>query len=165
MEDDYTLAELTRLTDAKRRSVQLWAEAGVIRSIVGTDRRGSGTHRKFTRDEAIIACIVQAFAYRKIAIGFLWQVAQSLRALRKAGPPGWEIINKVIEHRTVGYLLMVSWNSGDRTKFKTFVFEPSMTPARHKDLITIGAEAIADLEQEEGLTLVIRLDTYLRRFK
>ena len=78
-QQEYTLAELTRITGAKRRSVQLWAEAGVIRAKRETERRGTGTHRKFSRDEAVIACIIHAFAKQQMAIGTLLTISKVVR--------------------------------------------------------------------------------------
>ena len=77
--DDYTLADLTRITGARRRSVQLWAEAGVIKAAPATERAGTGTHRRFSRDEAIIACIVSAFARRQMPVGQLLRISAVLR--------------------------------------------------------------------------------------
>jgi hypothetical protein len=77
----YSLADLARITGAKPRSVQLWADAGVVKAIPETERAGSGTHRQFTRDEAMIACIVAAFAERKVAIGGLIEIGEAIRSL------------------------------------------------------------------------------------
>jgi hypothetical protein len=77
--DSYTLADLARVTGAKRRSLQLWADAGVIRAKKGTNRAGTGTHRLFSRDEAIIACIIQAFALHQMSIGELQGIGMVLR--------------------------------------------------------------------------------------
>jgi hypothetical protein len=75
----YTLSDLTRLTGAKRRSVQLWAEGGAIRAEEGTERQGSGVHRTFSRDEAIIACILAPFAEMGAPIGRLIRIGNWLR--------------------------------------------------------------------------------------
>lgn len=77
--DSYTLADLARVTGAKRRSLQLWADAGAIMADQSTDRAGTGTHRRFPRDEAIIACVVHAFALHQIAIGELLRIAAMVR--------------------------------------------------------------------------------------
>jgi hypothetical protein len=77
---EYTLADLTRLVGCKRRSAQLWAEAGVIKAEPETDRHGTGTHRRFSRDEAIIACMIAPFAARQVSIGGLKSIAAVLRA-------------------------------------------------------------------------------------
>ena len=79
--DTYTLADLTKLTGAKRRSVQFWAEAGALKAEAETERSGSGTHRRFGRDEAIIACVLHQFAQQQIAIGHLIEVSVGFRHL------------------------------------------------------------------------------------
>jgi hypothetical protein len=75
----YTLADLERVTGAKRRSLQLWADAGVIKAMRGTNRAGTGTHRLFSREEAIVACVVYAFALHQIAIGELLSISTKVR--------------------------------------------------------------------------------------
>lgn len=83
--DDYSLADLVKITGAKRRSVQLWAEAGVIRAYAATERRGTGTHRQFGRDEVIIACVVHAFACRQMTVGELLEISSATREFLNRG--------------------------------------------------------------------------------
>ena len=75
----FTLADLTEITGAKRRSVQLWAEAGALQAAPQTDRAGTGVHRSFDRDEAIVASILHAFAEQGVPIGKLLGVSKALR--------------------------------------------------------------------------------------
>jgi hypothetical protein len=75
----FTLADLVKVTGAKRRSLQLWADAGVIKAVKGTHRAGTGTHRLFDPHEAIVACIVHAFALHQIAIGELLTISAGIR--------------------------------------------------------------------------------------
>jgi hypothetical protein len=77
-----TLADIVRATGAKSRSVQLWADAGVILPDPGSDREGSGRHRQFSKREAMIACIIAPFAAEKVAIGGLKAIARGLREIR-----------------------------------------------------------------------------------
>lgn len=74
-----TLSEIASATGAKPRTVQLWADAGVIVAEPGTDREGSGRHREFGKGEVIIACIVAPFAVDKMAIGGLLNIARTIR--------------------------------------------------------------------------------------
>jgi hypothetical protein len=74
-----TLADIVRATGAKPRTVQLWADAGVIVPEPGSDREGSGRHRHFSKREAAIACIIARFAVEKVAIGGLKAIAFQLR--------------------------------------------------------------------------------------
>src|SRR5262245_28796105 len=102
---DYTLADLTRITGAKRRSVQLWAEAGVIHAKRETERRGTGTHRRFSRTEAIIACIVHAFARQQMAIGALLTISKAVR-LWVTGMPGKVHVEKAIADQKKNWFLI-----------------------------------------------------------
>jgi hypothetical protein len=74
-----TLADIAKITGAKPRSVQLWAEAGVLKADPITERRGSGVHRTFSRDEGLVACVVNAFAVQGVAIGNLLHAANGVR--------------------------------------------------------------------------------------
>ncbi len=76
---EYTLADLERTTGSKRRSVQLWSDRGVLLADPTTMDAGSGTHRRFSHDEAIIACAVHAFARQHMAIGELKEIAAAIR--------------------------------------------------------------------------------------
>ena len=75
----HSLAELTAMTGAKRRSVQNWAEAGALVADPASDRQGTGVHRAFRRDEAIIAVILARLAEMHLPIGELKRIAQGLR--------------------------------------------------------------------------------------
>ena len=74
-----TLSEIAGATGAKPRTIQLWADAGVIIPEAGTDREGSGRYREFGKVEVIIACVVAPFAAEKMAIGGLLGIARALR--------------------------------------------------------------------------------------
>jgi hypothetical protein len=80
----YTLAELTRMSGAKRRSVQLWAEAGAIEAEKSTERAGTGVHRAFRKDEVLVACVVAAFALDNAPIGVLIDVGAAIRGLLRS---------------------------------------------------------------------------------
>jgi hypothetical protein len=77
--EEFTLSTLAEITRMPKRSLQLWADAGVIKANPSTMREGSGVHRKFKREEAIVACIVAPFAKQKMAIGALEQVGDAVR--------------------------------------------------------------------------------------
>lgn len=78
---DFSLADLTALTGAKRRSVQLWAEAGVLQADLSTERAGTGVHRRFARDEAMVALLVAPFADLRVSIGMLKLLGDQFRQL------------------------------------------------------------------------------------
>jgi DNA-binding transcriptional MerR regulator len=105
----YTLADIVRISAAKRRSIQLWAEAGVIRAFTSTDRKGTGTHRRFSRDEVIIASIINVFSQRQVAIGELERLASGLRRCLNWGR-NRDRINAAVEGFD-SYYLILSWRT------------------------------------------------------
>lgn len=72
---DFSLADVARISGAKPRSIQLWADRGVIDADPSTEARGSGKHRRFSRDRVIVACIVAQFAKQGVSIGNLLNIA------------------------------------------------------------------------------------------
>jgi len=76
----YNLADLTRMAGIKRRTVQLWAEGGVLIAEPASERQGSGVHRTFSRNEAIVCLILSRFAQWNLPIGQLIRIALVLRA-------------------------------------------------------------------------------------
>jgi DNA-binding transcriptional MerR regulator len=75
----YTLAEMEQITGAKRRALQFWSDAGVIQPETDTDRAGRGVHRRYSRHEAMIACVIRPFAEMHLPIGELHGMAAGIR--------------------------------------------------------------------------------------
>src|SRR4051812_42457005 len=92
----YSLADIVSVSDARPRSVQLWADAEAIVANPATEKRGTGTHRRFSRDEAIIACCLTGFARRQVGIGELKRIGAAIRLLLKKRSTKREI-EQVIE--------------------------------------------------------------------
>jgi hypothetical protein len=93
----FTLADLTRLSGVKRRTVQLWAEAGALMAEPPTERQGSGTHRVFSRDEAIVCLILSRFAHWGLPIGKLIWVAGIVRNRVLKDKERRELIDRTIQ--------------------------------------------------------------------
>ncbi len=74
-----TLSEVAKLTGAKRRSVQLWADAGIIRPVKGTDRAGTGVHRRFSIEEVRLIALLVPLAKWGVPIGWLQYFASEFR--------------------------------------------------------------------------------------
>jgi hypothetical protein len=91
MTDSYSLGELVKLTGAKLRSLQLWAKGNVIHAERGTEGAGTGTHRRFSRREAIVACVIHPFAQRQISIKELESIAATIRAAILTVPEQFEL--------------------------------------------------------------------------
>lgn len=83
-----TLAEVVKLTGAKRRSVQLWADAGIILAVEGTDRAGTGVHRRFGSDEVKLIALIVPLARWGMSIGLLRAFARSFREAFRFGSSG-----------------------------------------------------------------------------
>lgn len=139
-ESDFALADLERITGAKARSIQLWADAGVLKARPATERGGSGKHRRFSRDEAIVACIVAPFAARRISIGEVLNVSNAVRRqLKEGGASVRATIDDVIAGKADAYLVLAtsgpgSWvckifdmpgedHEGDFSRIGAFVYE------------------------------------------
>ncbi|HEV2899394.1 MAG TPA: hypothetical protein VGX71_16480 [Pseudaminobacter sp.] len=127
MQTEFSLADLTRVTGAKRRSVQLWAEAGVIEAIPETERAGTGVHRTFSREEAIIACIITPLASMKISIGELKTLAKYVRELIKSEPGS---IGQAVAGDPVYILFDRRLHSG---KFRITIVAPAIVYSRSEE--------------------------------
>lgn len=141
---EYSLADLERISGAKRRSIQLWADAGVIEANPITDRAGTGTHRRFSRKEAIITCVIRAFASHQIAIGELIEISKNLRSFIKTGFGG-QVVEDAIRGEGNWGLIYQSWR-GD--SLVTYFQE-------HPDL--------KHLRKPDGFAALILLDGYLSK--
>jgi hypothetical protein len=151
MELYYTLFDIVRISGAKRRSIQLWAEAGVIRAFTATERKGTGTHRRFGRDEVIIASIINVFSIRQVAIGELQRLASGLRRFLK-----WGRNRDLIEGAISGYepsYLIISWRT-DKTPDVYFC-----------ELDTIEDTLYHQPEQRFELSIILSLKWCLSRLE
>jgi hypothetical protein len=175
---DYTLADLARVSGAKRRSLQLWADAGVIVPEKSTDRGGSGTHRQFSRKEAIIACIIHAFALHQVSIGELQIISMAIRVFLLVSSKGeleerfgksWIKLYKTKKERSGGtaqdiqilesairgegdaIFVFESWKDGNHT-----VYDAGLFPTREEVEFDY-------LHKPEGFAAVILLRNYLSK--
>jgi hypothetical protein len=105
MESEFALSRIAEIARAPKRAVQLWADAGVIKADPSTMTAGSGVHRVFGRDEAIIACIVALFAKQKMAIGGLKAVSDAMRVYLRKDYPTAGVFKRAIAGEGSNYLL------------------------------------------------------------
>lgn len=151
----YTLADLVRVTGAKRRSLQLWADAGVIRAKKGTNRAGTGTHRLFSRDEAIVACIIHAFALHQMSIGELLNISRA--APRYPDSPLRRIfVEPTIRGESDAVMVFSSWREKGHV-----LFGVSYSHADDQNLLS--QFLLEALSRPEGFASVIKLRTYLSK--
>jgi len=77
-----TLADLGRLAGAKPRSLQLWTDSGVLKTLAGTDRAGSGAYRHYSKAEAELAVILaRLHQAMRPPVGSLIRLAAIIRPL------------------------------------------------------------------------------------
>jgi len=125
----YSLAEIVRLSNARPRSVQLWADAEAILANPSTEKRGTGIHRRFNRDEAIIACCLSGFARRQVGIGELKRIGKAIRLLLKE-PFIKDLINEVVEtdHSWDLYLAVIWPEESDGDPVAKVLDEADLSP-------------------------------------
>jgi hypothetical protein len=144
--DSYSLGDLEKITRAKRRSIQLWADAGVLQAARSTERAGTGIHREFSRDEAIVACIIRPFALRRMSIGELLFISGAIRTTLFAQRP---LIEAAIDGRGET-TLSCWWEEGEE--------EPASMRVSSGKKIHFGS-------RRQQMCMAIRLETYLAGLK
>jgi hypothetical protein len=154
VKETYVLRDLVEITGAGRRTVQFWADHGVLVADKDTDHAGTGTHRRFSRDEAIIACIVQAFALRTIGIGELIGLAEAIRhSLTNSGIR--KTINQAIsDENSTAALVYEKWIDDVERHYLWLWGGGRAGPASFKSLF-----------KPDGFAAIIRLRTYLSRME
>jgi hypothetical protein len=141
---DFSLAQLVKVTGGKRRSVQLWAEAAAILAYPTTEKRGTGTHRKFSRDEAIIACVLNALAKRQVGIGELVRIGRGIRAFLNSGKSRVELEEILNRKAEWNFFLVIIWkHEGD----------PEVSLNEETELSPL----IGDNVKDDGLSIILPL--------
>lgn len=149
---EYTLAEMEKVTGAPRRALQFWTDRGAIRAGKGVRR---GVHRRFSRDEAIVACILHAFSY--LTIADLKSVAIGVRAMLDAN-------RKSIEKAIAGKadVLCVFEGYGKRWRGERMVPVPQDRDGQAEELTQAMQLALPNLRKEGGRAHVILLGAYTK---
>lgn len=117
-----TLADIARIAQAKPRSVQLWADAGVILPVEGTDREGSGRHRLFEPREVLIASVIARFAAEQMAIGMLKSFAFFFRSIMSNGAE-MKLLKQAINGDVELYIAFGSIVSGSGLDIDVRIFD------------------------------------------
>lgn len=90
----HTLSDLVKKTGAKRRAIQVWADSGVLQSLAGTDRAGTGVNREYDDVEMAIAALLVPLANMGVPIGHIKAFSASIRPTVNITPG----IGQVIAH-------------------------------------------------------------------
>lgn len=76
---EYTVAQLAKMVEAQPRTIQLWADFGVLVPTKGTQGAGTGTHRRFSITEVRVAALLVTFARIGVPRGVLKRAADKFR--------------------------------------------------------------------------------------
>jgi DNA-binding transcriptional MerR regulator len=76
---EYTVSQLASAVQLDLRTVQLWADFGILLPEKGTQGAGTGVHRRFGLLEARIAALLTSFASIGVPRGMLKRLADQFR--------------------------------------------------------------------------------------
>lgn len=75
----FTVADVANASGAKTRSVQHWTLNAALYCDPETKHEGSGVRRRYSAEEAAIACVLAKVAQRTISVGELIKIGDTLR--------------------------------------------------------------------------------------
>ncbi len=123
---------------------------------------GSGTHRRFSHDEAIIACAVHAFARQHMAIGELKEIAAAIRRAM-ANPKYRGALDNAISGDGQCYLVSERW--GDQSWEVSIIGGPH-SPTKDKQTAQSFVRALeasaSHIQEPNGFATIILLNTYMK---
>lgn len=153
----YTLSELEAATGVQRRALQFWTSEGVIKAIAGTAQAGRGVHRRYSQDEAIIACAVLAFANQRLTVGELKEIAKAIRAAMKH-PKSREGIEAAASGNARCYLVFERWGKGGW--YAHVITGPMGGPGAVESLLRALASMPLHLNEPNSSASMILLNSY-----
>jgi DNA-binding transcriptional MerR regulator len=156
MQLSYTVADIIKATGLKRRTVQFWADRGVINATRATQSSGQGVHRSFTRNELIIACVLHPLSLgwrgdQTRSLGELIELAKILRTLLRT-PVTHRDFDEAISSDDDVYLI-VTWIFGGG-------IETAIQNTRQQDKVFPGV--IGQLAEQSGRSEVLYLNEWLQ---
>jgi hypothetical protein len=80
----FSTSDVASRSGAPLRSIRYWALCHVLEAEAETDRAGMGKHRRFSKEEVIIACIVQCLSLRGLQVGPLTSISKYIRTAIRA---------------------------------------------------------------------------------
>ncbi len=161
---DFSLADLARITGAKRRTVQHWAATGVILANPETERGGTGVHRRFSRDEVVIACLVHAFSFEhQMSVGALLRLSEALRESIHGSAIFNQWVAEAIRNEAALYVMLIRDKVG-KDSSASFTVQTTQKPLipNVKVFEDIGRRVVEDLNTDGGLITIIIANPYLR---
>jgi hypothetical protein len=132
----HTLSDITRITGGNRRTVQFWAEQGVLRST--RQHEGSGVPREFDDREVIVACVVNGLSSQGVPVGKLIAAANGVRS-HLVPPINREMFNDAIAGQGVNLLLLATYSAksdvGPKETSEVSMFSDTRTDSTLEDWI------------------------------
>jgi hypothetical protein len=153
----YTVADVIKATGLKRRTVQFWADKGVIQATRATQEGGHGIHRSFNRTELIIACLLHPFSLgwhrnQTRSLGELKELSRMLRDLLRT-PADRDEFERAVSGKGQFYLVL-TWIFGGG-------IETWIGDAKEKDKLFFPG-VMAQLEKHSGRSEVLYLNEWLQ---
>jgi DNA-binding transcriptional MerR regulator len=87
-------SDVARLSGAPMHTIRYWAQTRVLEAV--RDQTGTGHHRKFSREEVVIATVVQYFSSRNLQVEHLADISKTLRAALLSDEWAWDCLNGAI---------------------------------------------------------------------
>ncbi|TPJ50625.1 MULTISPECIES: MerR family transcriptional regulator [unclassified Mesorhizobium] len=161
---EYTLSDLTEITGAKRRTLQLWAEAGVI--LTDDVHGGTGTYRRYSRQEALIACLMVPFHRLQMSIGQLALISNGIRGQLNGEGDGkvyWTDIEASIAGAAKCYLIVSAFDGADAVPVSFYVPRPSAKPGAQ--YAGIGAMMAMHESEPSSISLTLLVNTHVKALR
>ncbi|RWN26531.1 MAG: MerR family transcriptional regulator [Mesorhizobium sp.] len=159
---EYTLSDLAKITGAKRRTLQLWAEAGVI--LTDEVHGGTGTYRRYSRQEASIACLMVPFARLQMSIGALARLSTNIRRILEGEGQGefrWRDIEASIAGTARSYLLVSTWEEDTAVT----LYVPNEGEDAWATGANLGSYSMEHEEKAGAVSLTVLVNTHVRALR
>jgi DNA-binding transcriptional MerR regulator len=182
---DYPPSEVSQISGATPRAVQFWADAGVLKAEPGTQRKGRGVHRRFSRDEVVVACVVRPFAAQGMTVRHLLLVANAmrqflktqdrkkleaaiqgekqiyLRLTTKPEPDGKIMAEAQIVDEGLFEKAVEIWTTGRDMSEELKVLLRTLPPETRRSL-ALGWSTAANLDEQDSFSSTILLNNYVK---
>jgi DNA-binding transcriptional MerR regulator len=121
----YSVSDIAKATGLKTRTIQFWADKGVMRASSVTTDAGKGTHRSFSADELIIACLVHPLSLghkgnQVRSIGELKEISKNLRSLVK-GQATKDYFQRAIDGKDKCFLTLIWFFGKEMIRIETHI--------------------------------------------
>jgi hypothetical protein len=136
----FSPSDVARLSGAPLRSIRYWALTRVLEAEPESDRAGMGHHRKFSKEEVIIASIVQCFALRGLqgpGVGPLTTISKYLRTAIRADERMLDCLSGAIRNDFKVYMT-VQDEGLERGYITLYSENPPIYNGRPQDQVTVA---------------------------